>query len=744
MLQKAYQGKKDFIFISYAHKDKAIAFKFIEKLQSKYNVWYDEGIHFGKEWDKEIEEKLAKSKIFIFLISKNSIASDNCLDEVNYAKLKEKVFINVLLENVDLSEDFMLRYGRFQMLKLYEKSYDEALEIIEDSCDCIEDVYKIENTDSIIKKKQKSKKKILLIALIFVILLCGAGIGTYFGINHFFGDNSKDTYEIKNASIDGSNIYLRINSNSDKLDLAKEIKTSGKTKWDLYYDKGCQNIIQNKIASNNGKPLDEGNNVFYLKITANGKTNIYTLNIYKYKIVNVSYEINGVIDFTEEKETGTNYIVNYIPNVKGYEFNKWLLDGNEVSNIYLEEDITFIGYVSAKNYLISFPSEYNLEDIDINYGDSLQLEKLEKEGYDFLGWESDGILVSNENGLIESYSIDRNVVLTPLFIIKNYNISYDYDKTMGSVSGSFNSDYNSEVTVIAKGSLGYEIDSYEINGTKHETNSDNFKFTMPSTNVDLKINFKKIYKKISEKYYIEGTDVTYLSYPQSLLNDNTIITELNNMAGNTPEDNNYYNWTPFDFKYYNILKFNDNTDSEYDYEFYDDYVFYYIDIDYNNDGKPDYRGIYFKYYMSFFDYSDQNDYTYIYDQITNGEYSHQGNYERNTVYWFKYEPVKWTLYYISENNYSFYTNYIVAPFIRDGNQTSSPPPLAIYDGSIGEMISNNNNQNLSFKENEDMNAITDYALVFGTSTSYSVHIYDGCAPSEWNYEGIRTLMTLEL
>ena len=555
MLQKAYQGKKDFIFISYAHKDKAIAFKFIEKLQSKYNVWYDEGIHFGKEWDKEIEEKLAKSKIFIFLISKNSIASDNCLDEVNYAKLKEKVFINVLLENVDLSEDFMLRYGRFQMLKLYEKSYDEALEIIEDSCDCIEDVYKIENTDSIIKKKQKSKKKILLIALIFVILLCGAGIGTYFGINHFFGDNSKDTYEIKNASIDGSNIYLRINSNSDKLDLAKEIKTSGKTKWDLYYDKGCQNIIQNKIASNNGKPLDEGNNVFYLKITANGKTNIYTLNIYKYKIVNVSYEINGVIDFTEEKETGTNYIVNYIPNVKGYEFNKWLLAGNEVSNIYLEEDITFIGDVSAKNYLISFPSEYNLEDIDINYGDSLQLEKLEKEGYDFLGWESDGILVSNENGLIESYSIDRNVVLTPLFIIKNYNISYDYDKTMGSVSGSFNSDYNSEVTVIAKGSLGYEMDSYEINGTKYETNSDNFKFTMPSTNVDLKINFKKIYKKISEKYYIEGTDVTYLSYPQSLLNDNTIITELNNMAGNTPEDNNYYNWTPYDFKYYNILKF---------------------------------------------------------------------------------------------------------------------------------------------------------------------------------------------
>ena len=738
MLQKAYQGKKDFIFVSYAHKDKAIAFKFIEKLQSKYNVWYDEGIHFGKEWDKEIEEKLAKSKIFLFLISKNSIISDNCLDEVNYAKLKEKEFINVLLENVDLSEDFMLRYGRFQMLKLYEKSYDDALAILEDSCDNIEAVYKIEKVDSIIKKKQKSKKRIFALILILFLVIGAAGFGTYFVLNHFLGDKTKDSYEIKNANITGDQIYLRIDMSKDKLNLADEIETKGSTKWEIYYDKDCNNIIQNKIASNNGKPLNEGNNVFYLKIVANGKTNVYTLNIYKYKVINVSYEINGEIDLVEEKETGINYKVDYSPNVKGYVFNKWLLNGEEVSSVFLEDDVKFVADLTPNIYTISFPDEYNTDNIEIQYGKSLQLSKLEKEGYDFLGWETDGVLVSNENGLIENYSIDSDVCLTPLFKIKSYEISYNYDESMGSISGVFKSNYNSDVTVMVTSNIGYELDSYEIDGVEYKTTADNFKFNMPSNNVEIKIKFKKIYKQITDEFYLDGRDLTYLYYPQSLVNDNALIANLNAVAGKTPEDNNSYNWTPFDYRYLNICVVEEIEPNEYTYTYYDDYVFYYMDIDYNNDGQYDYRGIYFKYYMSNYDLDSL---FYFYDDITNGEFSNQGNYERNTVYWFKYEPVKWTLYYIN-NNYLFYTNYIVAPFIR--KDEGGPCTPVMYDGSLGEILSNNNYQNFSFKEDEDLTAITDYARVFGTNPDYSIHIFDGTRPSGWEYEGIRTIIALDL
>ena len=71
-------------------------------------------------------------------------------------------------ENVDLSEDFMLRYGRFQMLKLYEKSYDEALEICKE----------------IIKKNDKYIEAYILQAEIYLKLNDFVMIDCQFHTNH--------------------------------------------------------------------------------------------------------------------------------------------------------------------------------------------------------------------------------------------------------------------------------------------------------------------------------------------------------------------------------------------------------------------------------------------------------------------------------------------------------------------------------------------------------------------------------
>ena len=81
---KAYQGPNKYIFVSYSHKDNARVWPFIVKLQEKYNVWFDEGIQAGSEWDKKIVSKLEKCSVFLFIVSQNSLNSKYCQNEIAF------------------------------------------------------------------------------------------------------------------------------------------------------------------------------------------------------------------------------------------------------------------------------------------------------------------------------------------------------------------------------------------------------------------------------------------------------------------------------------------------------------------------------------------------------------------------------------------------------------------------------------------------------------------------------------
>ncbi len=53
MIVKPYIGKDNFIFVSYSHKDIQEALELIKRLQEHgFNVWFDEGITPGAEWDE--------------------------------------------------------------------------------------------------------------------------------------------------------------------------------------------------------------------------------------------------------------------------------------------------------------------------------------------------------------------------------------------------------------------------------------------------------------------------------------------------------------------------------------------------------------------------------------------------------------------------------------------------------------------------------------------------------------------
>lgn len=129
---KAYLGNGKYIFVSYSHKDSSKVYELISILQSKYNVWFDEGIHFGREWDEEIVSKIDGCSLFIYAITENSLNSKNCKDEIAFAKQNDIPFINVIMDDIELPSIFEFRYGRFQMLKYFEyQNKGEALHDLE-------------------------------------------------------------------------------------------------------------------------------------------------------------------------------------------------------------------------------------------------------------------------------------------------------------------------------------------------------------------------------------------------------------------------------------------------------------------------------------------------------------------------------------------------------------------------------------------------------------------------------------
>ncbi len=78
-MPKPYLGQKEYIFISYAHKDTEEVFWIIAYLQEKgFRIWYDEGIVPGTEWDKNIADHIDHCSYFIAFLSESYIVSENC------------------------------------------------------------------------------------------------------------------------------------------------------------------------------------------------------------------------------------------------------------------------------------------------------------------------------------------------------------------------------------------------------------------------------------------------------------------------------------------------------------------------------------------------------------------------------------------------------------------------------------------------------------------------------------------
>lgn len=114
----AYGGNEKYIFISYSHRDSDTVIPAINEMQRNgYRIWFDKGIEAGTEWSNNIAAHLRDCAVFVAFISKNSVKSENCLDEIAYAKSHGKPSLLIFLEEgVVLPEGTEMQTARFQRM----------------------------------------------------------------------------------------------------------------------------------------------------------------------------------------------------------------------------------------------------------------------------------------------------------------------------------------------------------------------------------------------------------------------------------------------------------------------------------------------------------------------------------------------------------------------------------------------------------------------------------------------------
>ena len=129
-----YEGKENYIFISYSHKDNAVVLPLIEAIQKAgFRVWFDEGIEPGSEWPEYIETHLMGSACVLAFISPSSVESPFCRKEIGLAishndsndKDKKHIdFLSVYLEETELKYGLGLLIGNSQSLFRYNYNSD--------------------------------------------------------------------------------------------------------------------------------------------------------------------------------------------------------------------------------------------------------------------------------------------------------------------------------------------------------------------------------------------------------------------------------------------------------------------------------------------------------------------------------------------------------------------------------------------------------------------------------------------
>lgn len=114
------------IFVSYAHDDSDVVNRDLNWLASRdINVWHDTRLRGGVVWREEIAEKIAAARAVLCFVSRASLRSEICRQELDFALDENKPLLCVFLEQQALSPGLRLSLGHRQGLHRYLLSESE-------------------------------------------------------------------------------------------------------------------------------------------------------------------------------------------------------------------------------------------------------------------------------------------------------------------------------------------------------------------------------------------------------------------------------------------------------------------------------------------------------------------------------------------------------------------------------------------------------------------------------------------
>lgn len=195
-----YEGNAPYIFISYAHVDSPTVVPIIDRLTKwGFRVWYDAGIEAGTEWPQYIASHLENSQVVIAFISKASIESIHCRQEITFAETKRKDILAIYLDDAKLPAGMQMQLGNNQSM-FYQRassfdSFIHQLTIAEVLRPCCAQPGKLpaskmpSNTPRYTPPQPKGQKKpsvfpkVLAVALVLAVIVAGLviflpGLGT--------------------------------------------------------------------------------------------------------------------------------------------------------------------------------------------------------------------------------------------------------------------------------------------------------------------------------------------------------------------------------------------------------------------------------------------------------------------------------------------------------------------------------------------------------------------------------------
>lgn len=107
---KPYYGDEPYVFISYSHRYTEFTFELIRELQSKgLRVCFDKAIEVSKDWTTEIAKFVGGCSYIVLLISEEYLQSENCMDELMFAKKLNKKIVIICDRHKNLPTGLMMK-----------------------------------------------------------------------------------------------------------------------------------------------------------------------------------------------------------------------------------------------------------------------------------------------------------------------------------------------------------------------------------------------------------------------------------------------------------------------------------------------------------------------------------------------------------------------------------------------------------------------------------------------------------